>query len=153
MLLIARRQSDDVLREAGHFVDLFFNRQTGAQVVKFHVARGLGEDREGKGIPFGEDLAVGDVFAVLHTEARAVNDMVAFLFAALLIDDGDEARAVHGDGGAAAALNVLEIHELDDAVIARLESGTLGNARGGSTADGGTRGGWWAGTADRLSRD
>jgi len=81
MLFVARRQSDDVLREAGHFVHLLFDRQAGAQVVKFHGAGGFGEDREGEGIPFGKNLAVGDVFAVLDAEARAVNDVVALLLA------------------------------------------------------------------------
>jgi len=31
----------------------------------FNVARGFGEDGEGERIPFGKDLAVGDVFAAL----------------------------------------------------------------------------------------
>src|SRR4029077_6606326 len=49
MLFIARRQSDDVLREAGHFVHLLFDGQAGAQVVKLYGAGGFGEDREGEG--------------------------------------------------------------------------------------------------------
>src|SRR2546429_5307769 len=40
------------------------------------------------------------------------------LFAALFIHDGDEAGAVHSNGCAAATLDVFEIHELDDAVVA-----------------------------------
>ena len=36
--------------------------------------------------------------------------------------------AIHGDGCAAAALDVFEVHELDDAVVARFKRGTLGNA-------------------------
>src|SRR5439155_4009626 len=70
MLFIARRQSDDVLGEAGHFVHLLFDRQAGAQVVKLHGAGGFGEDREGEGIPFGKNLAVGDVFTVLDARSE-----------------------------------------------------------------------------------
>src|SRR5271163_3345218 len=72
------------------------------------------------------------MFAIDHAEARAVNDVVALLFAVLFIYDGDEAGAVHGDGSAAAALDELEVHELDDTVVARFERGTLGNAGRGS---------------------
>src|SRR5260370_28352935 len=75
---------------------------------------------------------MGDAFAFGDAEASAINNVVALLFAALLIDDGDEAGAVHGDSGAAAALDVLEVHELDDAMVARLKRGALGNARSGS---------------------
>ena len=53
MLFIARRQSDHILRESGHFVHLLFNRQATLQVVKFHGAGGFGEDRESERIPFG----------------------------------------------------------------------------------------------------
>src|SRR5207248_2498729 len=78
-------------------------------------------------------LAMSDVFAVLNAEARAVNDVVALLLAALFIDDGDEAGTIHGNERAAAAFDVFEVHELDDAVVAGFERGTLGNTRGGST--------------------
>src|SRR4029077_3695907 len=153
MLLIARRKSDHILREAGHLVHLLFDREAGLQVVKLHVAGGFREYREREGIPFGKSLAVGDVFAVLDTEARAVNHVVALLLAALFVNDGDEAGAVHGDGGAAATLDMLEVHELDDAVVARLERRTLGNAGGGSADVERAHGELRAGLADGLSGD
>src|SRR5205823_6698256 len=59
--------------------------------------------------------------------------VVALLLAALFIDDGDEAGTIHGNERAAAAFDVFEVHELDDAVVAGFERGTLGNTRGGST--------------------
>src|SRR5438094_8024039 len=59
--------------------------------------------------------------------------MIALLFAALFIHDGNQTGAVHGDGCTAATFDVLEIHELDDAVVARFERGALGDARSGST--------------------
>src|SRR5712664_620902 len=153
MLFIARRKSHDVLGEAGHFVHLLFDRQARPQVVKLHRTGGFGKDREGERIPFGKDLAVGDVFAVLHAEARAVNNVVALLFAALFIHDGDEASTVHGDGSTAATFDELEIDEFDDAVVARFERGTFGDAGGGSADVEGTHGELRAGFADGLRGD
>src|SRR5216683_2793374 len=153
MLFISRRQSDNVLREAGHFVHLLFDRQTGAQVVKLHGAGGFSEDREGERIPFGKDLAVGDVFTVFDAEARAVNDVVALLLAVLFIDDSDQSGAVHGDGSAATAFDELHVHKLDDAVVARFERGTLGDARGSSADVEGAHGQLRAGFADGLGGD
>src|SRR5260370_11672389 len=141
VLFIARRQRDNKLREAGDIVHLLVNRQTGAQVVKLHGARSLREDRESEGIPFDKDLATRDMLAIRNAEARTVNDMVAFLLASLLIYDGNQAGAIHGDertasgGGVAldlAALDVTKVNELDNTVVARFERGTLGNASGGS---------------------
>ena len=79
--------------------------------------------------------------------------MVALLFAVLFIDDGDEPGAVHGDGSAAATLDELEVHELHDAVVARFERGTLGNAGGGSADVERTHGQLRAGFADGLRGD
>src|SRR5207253_945024 len=114
---------------------------------------GFGEDREGEGIPFGKNLAVGDVFTVLDAEARAVNDVVALLLAVLFIDDGDQSGAVHGDGSAATAFDELHVHELDNAVVARFERGALGDARGGSADVEGAHGQLRAGFADGLRGD
>src|SRR5216684_4762901 len=153
MLFVARRQRDDVLGEAGDFIDLLFDRQAGPQVVELHVSGGFGEDRERERIPFGQNLAMGDAFAFGDAEASTINNVVALLFAALLIDDGDEAGAVHGDGGAATALDVLEVHELDDAMVARLKRGALGNARRGSADVERAHGQLRAGLADGLRGD
>ncbi len=134
MFFIAGRQSNHVLRKAGHFVHLLFNRQARPQVIKLHRTGGFGQDREGERVPFSKNLPVGNVFPVLTAEARAVNHVVALLLAVLFIDDSDQSSAVHGDGGAATTLDVLEVHELYDAVVARFERGAFGNA-GGRSAD------------------
>src|SRR6202140_5219294 len=153
MLFIARRERDNVLREAGDFVDLLFDRQAGLQVVELHGASGFREDGEGERIPFGKNLAMGDAFAFDDAEARTVNNVVALFFAAFLIDDGDEPGAVHSDGGAAAALDVLEVHELDDTMVARFERGALRDARSGSADVEGTHGELRARFADGLRGD
>src|SRR6266567_2209985 len=133
MLFVARGQRHHELRQAGDIIDLLLDGEAGAEVVKLHGASRFSQDREGERIPFGKDLAMGDVLTVLNAQARAVNDVVALLLAALFIHDGDEAGAVHSDGGAPAALDELEVHELDHTVVARFERGALGNASGSST--------------------
>src|SRR5215471_10343118 len=153
MLFIARGQSHHVLRKTGDFVHLLFDGDAGLEVVELHRAGGFRENREGKRIPLSENLAVSDVFAVLNAESGAVHDMVALLFAVLFVDDGDEARAVHGDKCAAASLDVFEIHELYDAVVARFERGALGDARGGSADVERAHGELSAGLADGLRSD
>ena len=79
--------------------------------------------------------------------------MVTLFFAALFVNDGDQARAIHRDGGATATFYVLEVHELDDTVVARFERGTLGNAGGGSADVERTHRELRAGFADRLRGD
>src|SRR6266566_6206587 len=112
MLFVARGQRDHELRQAGDIIDLLFDGEAGAEVVKLHGASRFSQDREGERIPFGKDLAMGDVLTVLNAQARAVNDVVALLLAAL-----DE----------------FEVHELDHTVVARFERGALGNASSSST--------------------
>src|SRR5580704_2650511 len=93
------------------------------------------------------------MLAIDNAEARTVNDVVAFLLAVLFVHDGDEASAVHGDGSAAAALDELEVHELDDTVVARFERRALGNAGGGSADVERTHRQLCAGFADGLRGD
>src|SRR5256712_7272009 len=105
MLFVARGQRDHELRQAGDIIDLLFDGEAGAEVVKLHGASRFSQDREGERIPFGKDLAMGDVLTVVNAQARAVNDVLALLLAALLIDDGDEPAAGQGAGGAPPALD------------------------------------------------
>jgi len=125
----------------------------GRQVVKLHGAGGFGEDRKGEGSHSARIWPWGNVFAVLDAEARAVNDVVALLLAVLFIDDGNQSGAVHGDGSAATAFDELHVHELDDAVVARFERGTFGDARSGSADVEGAHGQLRAGLADGLRGD
>src|SRR5262249_20329568 len=88
-----------------------------------------------------------------NAETRAVHHVVALFFASLFIDDGDQARAVHGDGRSAAAFDELHVDELDHAVVARFERGTLGNAGGSTTDVERAHGELCAGFADGLRGD
>src|SRR5262249_9946996 len=153
MLFVARRQRDDKLREAGDFVNLFLNREAGAEIVEFHRARRLGKDREGEGIPFREDLALVDGVAVFDAQTRAINDVVALLFPALVIEDDDEPGAIHGDARAATALDVTQVNELHVASVLCFEGGTLADAGSRATDVEGTHGELRAGFADGLRGD
>ena len=94
-----------------------------------------------------------DGFAFVDAEARAINDVVALLFAALFIHDGDRAGTVHGDASAAAAFDVTKFDEPDDAGVPRFERGTLADAGCRSTDVERTHGKLRAGFADGLRGD
>ena len=96
---------------------------------------------------------MNDGVAVGDAETRAVDNVVTLFFAALFVDDGDDARAVHGDGSASTAFDVFEVDEFDGAVVARFERGALGNAGGGTADVEGTHGELRAGFADGLRGD
>ena len=132
VLFIARRQCHNVLRQTGNFVHLLFDGQAGAQIVEFHRTARFRQNRERERIPFRQCLAVGHAFAFGHAQTCAIYNVIAFFFAALFVNDGDQAGTVHGNGSAAAALNIFEVHELHDTVVANFERGALAHARRGS---------------------
>ena len=66
--------------------------------------------------------------AVFDLEARAVDDVVAFFFAALFVDDGDQAGTVHRNDLLAAALDHLQVDELHEAVVAGFDLRLFGDA-------------------------
>src|SRR6202035_871805 len=114
--------------QAGNLVDLLLNRDAGLQILELDRATDFGKDREGERIPFGEDLADVDRLAFVNTQARAVNDVVALLFAVLFVHDGNQARPVHGDEGVVAAMNGLEVEEANETVAASFNFRLLGHA-------------------------
>ena len=132
VLFISRRQRDDQLRQPGDFVDLLFDRDAGLQVLELDRAAGFGEDRERVGIPFGKQFAELDGLIFFDAQARAVDHVVALLFAALFVDDGDQAVAVHGDQVFAAAAHDVHVNEAHEAAVAGFELGLLGDSRGRS---------------------
>src|SRR5208282_37219 len=119
-------------RKAGDFVHLLFDRDAGLQVLELNRACRFGEDREGVRIPFAHGLAKRDRLAVFHAKPRTIDDVVAFLFAAFLVDDGDQAGTVHRDEDLAAAFDDLQVDELHEAVVAGLDLRLFGDAGGGT---------------------
>src|SRR6185436_15677102 len=73
-------------------------------------------DRKRVRIPFEEHVVLANRLAVLEQDARAVNDVVAFFFAAPIVDDGQDARTIHRDQLAPFGADVVDADELHEAV-------------------------------------
>src|SRR4029077_3767044 len=84
------------------------------------------------GIPLDHRLTERDRLTVFDLEARAVHDMVAFFFAALFVDNGDQAGAVHRDDLLAAALDHLQVDKLHEAIVTGFDFRLFGDASGGA---------------------
>ena len=82
---------------AGGFVHFLLHRDAFDDVVEFHLARFLGENRDVVRIPLHEGLALLDLAAVLHGNDRTDHDVVAFEFAAVFGQDGDGTVLVQDD--------------------------------------------------------
>src|SRR6185437_10767944 len=79
---------------------------------------------------FNHHLPECDGLAVVHFQTRAVNHVVALFLAALLVDDGDQAGAVHGNENLVAAFDYFQVDELHEAVVLGFDLGLFRNARG-----------------------
>src|SRR5262249_24420165 len=127
LLLLVGAVHDDLPREAGDLVHFLVIRDVGNEVLVFHAARILGEDRERVGIPLDEHGALLDHLAVAHLEARAVDDRIALAIATLGVLDDDRAGAVHDDelalavGAGGLGLDDLQALIADRAGVLRVE--------------------------------
>ena len=153
LTLLVGGVGDDETREAGDFVDFFVERDAFLQVLELDGAGDLGEQREGVRIPLAEYVALGYLGAVFDLELGAVDDGVALLLAALVIDDGDGAVAVHGDQVARLGADGDEVDEADRTGVLGLEVRGIRDAAGRSADVEGTHGELGAGLADGLRRD
>ena len=122
------------LRAAGDFVNLLLHGDAIGQVFEMHHAADLGEDRERVRIPLQQNVVGLHFDAVPEVDLRAVDHLVAFFFAALLVEDGDDAVAVHGNQFALGVLDRGNADEFDEAVGLRILLGLFGRA-GGRAAD------------------
>src|SRR5205823_4495328 len=141
---------DRLAREAGDLVELLVHRHAFDDVRETDQATDLGHDGGGEGIPLGELGADLDLLGFLHVELGAVDDVVAFALAAVLVGDHQLAVAVHHDQRAVLALDGVEADELHHARVAVLDGAGF-RAPGGRAADvEGAHGQLRAGLADRL---
>ncbi len=108
---------------------------------------------EGVGIPLDQHLALLDVLAFLHLEARAVDDRVALAVAALGVLHDQRTAAVHDDQVAVLRLDDLQAVEPRRAGVARLERRLLGDARRRAADVERSHRQLRAGLADGLRRD
>ena len=98
-------------------------------------------------------LPWADLGAFFDLELGAVDDGVALLLAALVVDDGDGAVAVHGDQVAVLGADGDQVDEANGAGVLGFEVRGVGDARCGSADVEGTHGELGAGLADGLRRD
>src|SRR5262249_3194752 len=137
----------------GDFVDLFVQRDAFLQVLELHRAADLGEDGEGVRIPLRQRLAERDMCTVFHLQLRTIDDLVALLLTATVVNDGDGAGAVHGDQITGLGADGGQVDEAHDAGVLRVEVRLLGDARCGTTDVEGTHGELRSGLTDGLRRD
>ena len=112
---------DHQAREAGDFVDLFVEGDAFLQVLELDGAGDFREDGEGVGVPLAQGLAELDLGAFFDLELGAVDDGVALLLAALVVDHGDGAVAVHGDQAALLGADGDQVDEADGAGVLGFE--------------------------------
>jgi hypothetical protein len=139
--------------KASDFVDFFVEGDALLQVLELDGAGDLRKEGEGVGVPLAEGAALGDFGALFDLELGAVDDGVALLLAALLVDDGDGAVAVHSDQAAILGADGDEVDEADGAGVLGLKVGGVGDSRCGAADVEGTHGELGAGLADGLRRD
>src|SRR6202034_3354895 len=133
LTLLVGSFGNDQTRQAGNLVHFFVERDAFLQVFELNGAADFREDGEGVGIPLGHDLAEGDRLTFFHLKARTVDDLVALLLAATIVDHGDGAGAVHGDEIALTAADRSQVDEPDGPVVLGFEAGLLIDTRSGST--------------------
>ena len=123
------------------------------QILEVDRAADFGQDREGVRIPLEQNVVRLDRSAFLDEDLGAVHHLVALAFAALLVDDGEDAVAVHGDQFAACVADRLDAEELGEAVGLGVLLGLLGRTGGRAADVERTHGQLRAGLADGLRGD
>src|SRR6185437_647203 len=113
-------------RDTGLFVRHFTHRDAVDQVLVLHGTFHVGQDRQGVRIPFRQAVTPLDGRAFVDPQARAVGDAIGGAFRALVVGYDDLHVARHRDQFAVGILDDVLVHDLDLAVIRRLD---LGRAR------------------------
>ena len=93
-------------------------------------AADLGEDGEGVRIPLEQDLVLLDGHALFEQDPGAVHHRVAFSLAAPLVDDDEDAVAVHGHQLALVVPDGGDVEVLHKAVLLGVLRGLLADPRG-----------------------
>src|SRR5581483_4474693 len=153
LALLVRRIGHDVTRQSGHLVDFFVERDALLQVFELHRAADFGQDREGVRIPLDHDLSECDLVAFVDLHLGAVHDRIALALAALVVDHGNRALAVHHHQVSGLGLNRLQADEADCAVALGIQPRLLGDSRRRTTDVEGTHRELGSGLADRLRSD
>ena len=134
-------------------VDHLAHRHAFDEVDVDRLARLLGDDRQGVGVPFGQLLALGDGRVVVDQQARAVRHAMLGTLALGAVDQHQLGVAAHHHRHAGAVDHDVAVAHLDVAVVARLDARLLGAALGGAADVEGAHGELGARLADRLGGD
>ena len=110
--LFIRRIRHHPLRHTGDFVHLLLQGDALAEILEMDLAADFREDREGVRIPFQQDRVGCNFGAVGEQDLGAIHYRVALFFATLLVDDGQDAVAVHRDQLALGVFNCRNAQEL-----------------------------------------
>ncbi len=153
LALLVRRIHHHVARQTRDLVHFFVQRQTFLQVLELHRSADFGQDGEGVRIPLDQDIAQRNLLTVFDLDLGAVDHRVAFLFAALLVDDRDGAVAVHHHQVAFLGADGHQVDEAHAAVVLGIEARLLADSRSRTADVEGTHRELRSRLADGLRRD
>src|SRR6185312_10033796 len=143
---------DNLVRDARLFVGHFLERDARHEFFVANRAFDFGEDRNGVRIPFRQAIAAFHRGAIVHLDACAIGDAVACAFRTLRIYNRDLHVATHGDHLAIGVFHDVAVHDLDLAVIRRLDLRLTRELRRAADVEG-AHGELGARLADGLRRD
>ena len=149
---VPRLSITTLVGHAGLFVRHFAHRDAEDQVLVLHGAFDIGQHRQGVRIPFRQPVAALDGRALVHLQARAIDDAVGGAFLALIVGDHDLHVAAHRDQLTVGILDDVAVHDLDLAVIRRLDLRLARHLRRAADMEG-AHGELGARLADRLGGD
>src|SRR5579862_4297332 len=117
---------DDAVGHARLLVRHLLHRDARDDLLELHDAVGVGEHRQAVRVPFRQPVAALDRGTLVDLQARAVDDTVGGALLALGVGDDELHVAAHRHQLAVGVLHDVAVHDLDLAVIGRLD---LGRAR------------------------
>src|SRR5664280_784192 len=151
--LLIRRVNHDMARQTRDLVHFFMQGHAFLQVLELHGPANFGQDGEGVRVPLDQDIAQADRLTVLHLDLGAVNHGVALFFAALVVQDGDGAVAVHHHQVAFLGAHGHQVDESHTAVSFGIEARLFADSRSRTADVEGTHGELGPRLADGLRRD
>src|ERR1700693_4489111 len=148
--LLIRRISHHPLRHTSDFIHLLLQGDALTQVLEMDLAAHFGQNRERVRIPFQQDVVGLYLAAVRKQDFRSIHYRVAFFFAALLVDDGQDAVAVHRDQLALGVFHCRNAQELHITIRLRVLLGLFAGSGGRAAHVESTHGELGSGFADGL---
>src|ERR1022692_409888 len=140
-------------RQSRDLVHFFMQGHAFLQVLELHRPANFGQDGESVRVPLDQDIAQADLLTVFHLHLGAVNHGIALFFAALVVQDGDGAVAIHHHQVAFLGAHGHQVDEAHAAVGFGIEARLLANARSRTADVEGTHGELGPRLADGLRRD